>query len=465
MSKERRRRMGRTSIVVAVVTAIATISIPATAAAQVNELLKGVDGLLGDATGGATADPAGSTGQAAPDDRAGSPPSYTPPLHGTQPHGQGTVAVGDLNPSTTAPLGSDPAVGDEEIVVGDSAGYDNGTYQGRVSTLGLKIDALGINTYNSQPIPGSGDLLNTTTNEGETKSFAPLQPAVDSVCTGLAQAAGCVVTPQRNSASSATGSSNSSQTAGTNVGVPGTATATTGVVSSQGNISESGGCQTANGSSNVANANVGIGLVPGIPAITADALTSSSSSQACNNGTTSQSNSSNVLNLQGVGIGVPNAGCGNGTADTDASPPAPLNLILEIACNANESNEAQAGAPYGVREALTLFALNAGNPVLKLAVSGPESRAVAPATPTTPTTPTTPGSGTKPDTGGAGNPGGGAGDGSDPGGPAAANAQPGDGQLAFTGSNLILLALIGGSLVCAGIALAGTAGRHRRATA
>ncbi len=51
-----------------------------------------------------------------------------------------------------------------------------------------------------------------------------------------------------------------------------------------------------------------------------------------------------------------------------------------------------------------------------------------------------------------------------PGGPVTNTAQPGDGVLAFTGSELTTLALIGAMLIGSGLMVAGVAGRGRKAT-
>jgi hypothetical protein len=409
--------------------------IPAVALAQgnpVNDLLKGI--LSGGGAGGA----------AGPQPAAGSPPSYTPPMHGTNPHGQGDVATVDLNPQPTNPLPGGLDNSTEEVTVGQSRGEEtNGQYQGRVVLLDeniLNVISFGIDTQ-----------------EGQSESLAPLQPALDAICTGLGQAAGCATVLNMSSSSNSTGSQNSFSVASTDlslgVGPAGNVGLDSGVAQSSGNISESGTCQTATGSSSVANANLG---VLALPAITADLLQGSSSSTACSNGNQSQSQSSTVINLMGVGVPLPGPGCDNGTPDSNG----PLNNpLIATVCNADDANSGQTANPYGVREALTVFALAA---VVKVAAAGPESHAVAPAA-------TTPGPTANDDDGPGGGgtqgeQGGGAGD-DGPGGPAASTAQGAGGELAFTGANLLVLALIGGALITGGVALARASTRHRRATA
>jgi hypothetical protein len=93
---------------------------------------------------------------------------------------------------------------------------------------------------------------------------------------------------------------------------------------------------------------------------------------------------------------------------------------------------------------------------------------VAPAATTTPTPPSggTAGAGGK-----GGNKGGNAGGGNGAGagggagnGSAAGAAAAGNGQLAFTGADLLALGLVGGALILGGLALTTTAGRRHRQT-
>jgi hypothetical protein len=441
---------------VGVFAAILTITamLPSMAAAQgnlVDDLLKG---LLG---GGNGAAPAGD----APAPQAGTPPNYVPPLHGTGAHGQGTTGVVDLAPSNTAPLGSDPATGDEDIIIGDAVGSQDaaGNYNGRVQLL--HINLLGLLN-----VP----VLSNTTVEGESKK-GPLDPiqtgVLDTICTALTQPAGCVTVLKMDSETTATGSQNDFQVAGVNL--PGIANV--GAAESSGSISETSTCQTATGSSSTANANV-------LGAITAGVMNASSTSEACNTGTTSQTNDSDVATLQDIALtDLLQPGCGtSGNPGTPATPNTqlvPAFPLVGLVCAADDSSSSggsQTSAPYGVREALSAFAL--GLPLapllpLKAVIAGPESHAVAPAAVDPPDTPGGPGPNGNGggDNGNGNGDGGPGGDGDDgPGGPATGTGQPGDGQLAFTGSNLVLLALLGGVLVLGGVAIATASGRRRSLT-
>jgi hypothetical protein len=451
---ERRKR--RTMAVGAFAAALAISALaPSIASAQGNVVGDLLNGLLGGAQGGGGSAPAGNV--------PGSDGGYQPPLHGSNPHGQGTVGVADLVPSSDAPLPSDPGDGDEDVVIGDTQGEQNadGSYQGRVTLLHANL--LGVINLDDL----LGDFLTIETSEGESKSgpLEPLNEALGQVCEASQGAGGklCLNLLDMQSSTTADGSTNSFEAAGADVAL-GPITAKANVANSNGNISDDGTCQTASGDSSVASADV-VG-------ITADALQGSSSSTACQGGSNTQSNDSEVLNIAGFSFPIPVAGCGDGTANAEFTALSPL---LSTVCNADDSSGSQTSSPYGVREALAAFVLpiaSAGG-LVKVSAGGPESHAVAPASTTPPTTdpPTNPPGDTAGDGSGVkGGQGGGAGDGggngeAGSGGPASTAAQPGDGKLAFTGTNLIILAMIGAGLVLGGLLFSSVSGRGRRATA
>ncbi len=424
------------AVVAAAVTVVA-VGIPTLASADpVSDLLHnlGLDGTSG--SGGA----ASGGGTATPD--AGNPPSYTPPLHGTEPHGQGTDAVVDLTPGTSAPLPGDPSSGNEDVIVGDSRGQQSsdGTYHGRVSLLYL----LGT------------PILQVTSDPGQSNDgpLQPVQDALDQLCSGSGNQL-CLTVLGMHSSSTANSSTNSFEALGAHIGGPSGINAD--VLTSNGNISDDGSNQTAHGDSGVAKANVG--------PLTVDALEGTSDSSAGTGGS-SNNQSSTVLNIAGFGLPIPAAGCDNGTANSNFTVLSPL---VSAVCNANDANGSQTGSPYGVREALTLFALVTGNSsLLKVGTAGPESHAVAPGTTTTP--PANPGgnggtagAGGKGGNNGGNGGGGNGGNGGGGNGPAAGTASPGNGQLAFTGADLLVLAMVGGALILGGFALT-TAGRRHRQT-
>jgi hypothetical protein len=433
--KKLRRRRRRTVAVVAAAVMVIAVGIPTLAAANpvgdlLNNLGLGNGGSGGTASGGGTASP-----------DAGTPPSYTPPLHGTEPHGQGTDAVVDLTPGTTNPLPGDPTQGDEDVIAGDSRGQQSsdGTYHGRVTLAYL----LGTPIIQVTSDPGQS-------NDGPLQ---PLQDGLDQLCDASGNQL-CLTVLGMHSASTGNSSTNSFEAVGAHIG--GEEGVNADVLTSNGNVSSDGSCQTAHGDSSVADANVG--------PLTADALQGNSDSTACSSGTNTVHQDSTVVNLGGTGLPIPAAGCADGTANTAFTS---LNPLLSAVCNADDTNGSQTGAPYGVREALTLFALVTGDSsLLKVGAAGPESHAVAPSTSTTPTTPSSPSGGTKGAGGKGGNNGGNGGGGNGGGagnGPAAGTSAPGNGQLAFTGADLLALAMVGGALILGGLALT-TAGRRHRQT-
>ncbi|MEX2196615.1 MAG: hypothetical protein WD844_15140 [Thermoleophilaceae bacterium] len=301
--------------------------------------------------------------------------TYQPPLHGANPHGHGTAVVGDISPSEQRPLAGDPAgAGDggqarEEIIVGRARGEEeaDGTYHGHITIVSLF----------------GNELLGVDTQDGQTGS-GPLQALEDAVLTPICDATTiCLDVLRADSTTTSSGSTNNFAVATATIGDPNAPTVSARAVETNGNISQDANCQTSHGDSTVADVNLAGSAV-------ADVAQSSTDSRACNDGTQTQSNSSSVIGLGGTGIPLPVAGCADGTPDSAFTPLAPL---ASIVCNADDSAGtgealAQAGVPYGVREALSIFALEAGGTALvKATTSASESRAEAPGGggPTTPT--------------------------------------------------------------------------------
>jgi hypothetical protein len=466
---------------------------------QVNDT---VDGLLGNhsdqpAAGGASSHGSSGTVQAAatPQPGAGQPPNYTPPAHGSNPHAQGTGATVDLSPNDSLPEPYDPtgATSGEDVVVGGSRGaQQNGDYHGHVTILALLGNEL---------------IQGADTGEGasSTGPIGDINAILNNVCTssGICLSALTVASDTTDK-----GSKNSFSAASANLN-PGGALPllNLGAVQSSGNISESGGCQTSTAASNVANAN--------LVGITANVIDSSSESRACRNGTISQSNDSSVLGLANAGVPLPVPGCENGTPNTVLNLEPIAGLVCNAA-NASDTGGVQLKAPFGVREGLTTFVLAS---LVKATTAASESRAHAPAgngggdnngggggnngggghnggnnggggnnnhdfdgdgvlngpdhCPTVPGPASN--AGCPLDTDGDGIPdvsdacptvpGPAFNDGCPVGGPAGAGGPSGKGpsSLAFTGSDVVTLGLIGLGVCCAGLALMALADRRRRA--
>ena len=443
MYRQRRRKLQRrrrAAVVAAFAAVLAVVvAIPALASASgvdnvINQI--GVSGGSGGSSGG------GDTS------RAGVPPTYTPPLHGTNPHGQGTNAVVDLQPGSSNPYSGDPTQSGEEIVVGNSRGDQNsdGTYSGNVTLLYL---------FGNPIVQVTSD----PSNNGETQ-HGPLQPLqtqlLDQICQS-SNGQACITLLKMDSTSNSNSSTNAFELLGLHLG--GESGLNADVLTSDGNISSDSTCQTSHGDANAATVTAG-----GNPVL--DALQSSSDSSACAGGSSSVSQSSTTLKLGGNDVPIPDPGCPAGTPNTNFTQ---LDGLLEIACNADDTNGSQTSAPYGVREALALFALITGDTsVLKVSAGNSETHAVAPGGnggPTPGPTGGTAGAGGKGgNKGGKGGNGGGGNAGANGAGAAANNAAAGNVNLAFTGADLLALAMVGGALILGGLALTTTAGRRHRQT-
>ncbi len=431
----------------------AALTVPQVASAGVlDDVLGGVNDSVNDTVGGLLGGHGGSGGSGgsapAPTPQSGVPPTYTPPLHGTDPHGEGTVGVVDLTPENSEPLPSDPDGGSEDTVAGRSRGEQTGgKYHGHITIVSTFL---------------TGEILGVDTDEGETEA-GPLDPVQTGILDALCASSGgqlCLEVLRADSKTTKNGSENSFAVADATIGGPTGITAT--AAESNGNISEDNKCQTAHGDSTVANAGIG-------GALTADVLESESNSKACNNGNKKVNQDSRVVSLNDNGLPVPEPGCADGTPNSDFTPLLPL---LGAVCNADDTNGAQTSVPYGVREALSLFVLDlGGNPLVKTTTAGAESHAVAPGGGPKCPDPNNPdcdnGPPKCPDPGNPDcdngpnhpkNP-----DGPDgPNGPGGPSGDSPDGTLPFTGAEIGTLGLIGGIVMASGLGLMALADRRRR---
>jgi LPXTG-motif cell wall-anchored protein len=278
-------------------------------------------------------------------------PATQPPLHGTDPHAQGAVAVVDTAPSSQRPLPSDPTgkTTGEDAIVGSARGEQvNGAYHGHITIVSL----LG------------SELAGVDTNPGETKN-GPLQGVqtsiLDPLCTSTSQQV-CLSVLTANSTTTATGSDNDFAIARASVLGLGV-----GAAESHGTIGEDANCQAASGSSKTANV-----TSPGGGAV-ASVANSNSTSKSCRGAAPVVTNTSSVIGLGGTQVPLPAAGCANGTPDTVSGIPA----VLPIVCNADDIAGAAA-----VREALDVFVLQVGGTSLaKETTAASESDSAAPAAP------------------------------------------------------------------------------------
>lgn len=281
-------------------------------------------------------------------------PAIQPPLHGTNPHGQGSVAVVDSDPSAERPQGGDPAGADsgEEVVVGRARGEQqaDGSYRGHITILGLfGTEVAGVNTTPGQTANG------------------PLQPiqagVLDPLCASTTNQV-CLSVLTADSQTTADGSTNKFALA--NASVLGLGV---GAAESSGAIGEAGQCQTGAGEAKTANVTASGGAV-------AQGANSAAVSQSCTGQAPTVARSSQVIGLGGVQVPLPAAGCADGTPDTVTGIPG----VLPIVCNADDA----AGAAV-VREALDVFALTVGgSSLVKETTAAAEATTTAPAAPETP---------------------------------------------------------------------------------
>jgi LPXTG-motif cell wall-anchored protein len=282
--------------------------------------------------------------------RVASPdPSRQPPQHGGNPHGQGGVAVVDLNPSAERPLGANPDGSDsgpEDVVVGRARGEQaaDGSFHGHITIVALF----------------GRELSGVNTAPGETKN-GPLQPIqegiLDPLCTATSDQV-CLSVLTADSQTTGTGSRNDFAVARARILGLGANAAESG-----GTIGQTADCQTSVGSSSAANVTSSSGAI-------AQAANSVGTSNSCRGQNPQVTRDSRVIGLGGVSVPLPAAGCDNGTADTVTDLPP----LARIVCNADDL----AGAAV-VRDALDVFVLNSGTTSLvRESTASSEAVSVAP---------------------------------------------------------------------------------------
>ncbi|MEA2192642.1 MAG: hypothetical protein QOI73_2763 [Solirubrobacteraceae bacterium] len=289
-----------------------------------------------------------TTGKSAANRATATEPATQPPLHGTDPHAQGGVAVVDTNPSNERPLGSKPDGTDagEDAIVGRSRGEKvNGAYHGHITILALFGQELGgVDTAPGETKAGPLDTLQTQ--------------VLDPLCANTNMQV-CLSVLTADSKTTAAGSDNDFAVARASVlGLD------VGAAESHGTIAEDANCQASVGSARTANV-----TSPGGGAV-AQVANSTSSSKSCRGAAPEVANTSMVIGLGGTQVPIPAAGCANGTPDTVSGIPA----VLPIVCNADDIAGAAA-----VREALDVFVLQVGTTSLaKETTAASESFSVAP---------------------------------------------------------------------------------------
>jgi hypothetical protein len=282
----------------------------------------------------------------------------TPPMYGTNPNGQGTVAAAWLPPSTVLPYpyvaseGGSKSSGDALVLGrGRSEQQSDGTYDAHTTIAALLgMELLGVNATEGQSNTGPLNALQTG--------------VLDNICKSSSEQV-CLTVLAADTSATTTGASTHFAITQANIG--GATGVKAGVASADSQLQTTGTCQTASGSSQAANLTLAGGQVLGVGK-------ASESSTACAGQTPTQTASSSVVDLGGTGVGLPAAGCANGTPNTKFGLLSPLVTIL---CNADDTT--QLATPDGVREALTVIVLQtAQSALLKTSAVAAQSHAVAP---------------------------------------------------------------------------------------
>jgi hypothetical protein len=387
---------------------------------------------------------------------------YQPPAHGTNPHGQGTVLSLDLNPSDKRPLGADPSGADdqpedkEELIVGRSRGEQrgDGSYHGKITIVAIDSSLVGGPTIE----------YSVETNNGETKSgLVPANDFFEQLCTDTGNNF-CLQVGKADSSTNGSGSTNSFSLASLEIlGI------TTILGESDGNISNDSKCQTSHGFSRLALAEFDESSI--------ELGRSSTDSRDCNDGTPSTQTNQSTAFTDTFGISQEfDDNCANGEPDRYSGDQSLGPFIAWLFCNADDTNglgandTPQSTAPYGVREALMFQGCSEEkgfDGCLKATFGASDSRALRPPAPAVPAgpgavlpqqqssepegtspTPKKDKSGSEPKRA-SGSPG------------PVRRAEVGNGQLPFTGAELVGLLLAAAILLLAGASLRRLA---RRAT-
>jgi hypothetical protein len=284
--------------------------------------------------------------------------TYTPPLHGSNPHGQGTVGVVDLSPDATRAL--DSAAHGEEVVIQRSRAERTEDGYTASSTA---LEALSLK------------LLGTEAAEGESEHgvLEPIQAIVlDPLC-GAAGDGVCVEVLRQDSEADENGASSSSAVAEVQVGGENGIGAT--AVESNAEIgTDENGCEDARSDATTAGVRLGGGNA-------VEAASSSSDTNQCGppepepgEGPDPERDST-VVELLGLDLPLPVAGCGESkTPDSELDA---LSPIASTSCHADDGSDVggtQSPVAYAVREALSVFVgESAGTALVKISLGGSQA--------------------------------------------------------------------------------------------
>ncbi len=282
-------------------------------------------------------------------------PQVEPPIRDTNPHGQGSGVVVDVQPSAERPYAdsTDGVDSGEEVIAGRSRGEQqaDGSFRGHITLLELFGNEL------------SG--VNSTPGQANHGPLEPLQAGLlDPICDASDDNL-CLSLLTADSTTTNEGSVNDFAVARVRLG--GANGLNVGAGEDQGTIAMEGQCQVSGGVTRSLTV-VFNGEVQGSGP---DAL---STARQCPGQPEETNASSRFGTLGGTPIPLPQAGCGDGVPDTRFDP---LDPIATIVCNAAET-------PSSItRNSVDVFALDLSNSSLAQAsVSQAEAKAVAAAVPT-----------------------------------------------------------------------------------
>ena len=306
-----------------------------------------------------------STATHASGSSTGTGSSYTPPMHGTNPHGQGSVVSSSVSPSSHTPYSYRPGgSGGEALVVGRGRSWQGrkGKYHAHTTIVALF----------------GKELVGTDAKQGQSSGgpLGWLNNALRGICKGGSGVV-CLTLLAADTNARQNGANTHFQAVGVKSEKVNGLNASVG--RSDSGIHRRGSCQSSYGDSSVASLSTNSGQVAGV-------AQSREQSTSCRGQKPQQRSHSSDVSLFGAGVPAPAKGCGNGRPNSSFNSLAP---VLTTVCNA-DSHNSQASAPSGVREALTIIAFGTGNKsLIRTAAAASESHAAAPPARSQHTRPTT----------------------------------------------------------------------------
>jgi hypothetical protein len=353
--KQRRRWLVATAGLVAALGLLLTLPLTTLAGTPpINSLKKSVTSKASHTVRSVTSTATHSTSSTGSGSSPSSGSSYTPPMHGTNPHGQGTVVSSSVSPSSHNPYSYKPGgSGGEVLVVGRGRSWQgrNGKYHSHTTIAALF----------------GKELLGTNANQGQSSGgpLGWLNNSLGRICK-TSSGTVCLTLLAADTSARQNGAHTHFEAVGVRSEKLNGLNASVG--RSDSGIHRYGSCQTSYGDSSVASLSTQSGQVAGV-------AQSRDQSTSCRGRKPQHSSRSSDVRFLGAGVPVPEKGCGNGRPNTSFASLAP---VMTTVCNA-DSHNSQASAPSGVREALTIIAFGTGNKsLIRTVAAASESHAAPP---------------------------------------------------------------------------------------